>query len=147
MLFKQSEAIFGKYVSLERKSHDNSDAELRQINQGLDKDGHMLRSLYESMISDLITREEFIQMKADYEAKIEALSNQADEIRNRRYEAKAKLSESHDVADAASETLSDKILTAELVDRLVQEIRVYPDKSFDLRFRFQDEFEEVSKVG
>jgi len=147
ILHKQSEAILGKYLWLERNLPDSDDAELREINQGLDKDGRMLRSLYENMVSNLITQEEFVQMKADYEAKIKMLSDKADEIRNRRYEVKARVSEYHDVADAASATLSDDKLTAALMDRLIQEIRVYPNKSFNVLFRFRDELGEVTKVG
>jgi len=147
ILHKQSEAIFGRYICLERSLPDNADAELHEINQELDKDGRMLRSLYENMVSNLITQAEFVQMKADYEAKIEALSKKADEIRNRRYEAKARVSEYRDVADAASAILSNDTLTAALMDRLIQEIRVYPNKSFDVLFRFCDELGEVTKVG
>jgi len=147
ILHKQSEAIFGKYLWLERNLSDSDDAELREINQGLDKDGRMLRSLYESMVSKLITQAEFVQMKADYEAKVKMLSDKADEIRNRRYDAKARVSEYHDVADAASATLSDDKLTAALMDRLIEEIRVYPNKSFDVLFRFRDELGEVARVG
>lgn len=147
ILHKQSEAIFGRYISLERTSCDSSETELREINQNLDKDGRILRSLYENLVSKLITQAEFVQMKAEYEAKIERLSKKADEIRKRRNEMNARISEYHDVADAASATLSDDKLTATLMDRLIQEIRVYPNKSFDVLFRFRDELAEVARVG
>jgi len=147
ILHKQSEAILGRYISLERTSFDKDDAELHKINQGLDRDGRLLRSLYENMVNDLITQAEFVQMKATYEAKIEVLSNRADEIRNRRYEAKVHLAECYNIADATSETLADDKLTAALMDRLIQEIRVHPNKSFEILFRFRDEFGEGSRVG
>ena len=147
MLYKQAEAILGRYIYLERIPADDGDAELYEINQRLAKDGQMLRSLYESMISNIITQDEFIQMKADYKAQIEALSKQADEIRNRRYEIKAQTIESYNIADAVSAALANNLLTAELIGRLVQEIRVYPDKNFEVTLRFRDEFREVAKVG
>ena len=139
----------GFEVSIERKNAapDNSDTELREINQSLDKDGRMLRSLYESMISGLITKDEFVQMKADYLTNIERLSNRADEIRNQRYETSAHATEYRDFADAVSTAICDDELTAEIIERLVQEIRVRPDKSFDVVFRFRNEFGEVCKVG
>ena len=147
MLHEQSETIFGRYISLERTPPTGDNAELHEINRGLDKDGRILRSLYENMVSALITQAEFVRMKAEYEAKIKALSDRADEIRNRRYEAKAQLSECHDIADAASAILSDDKLTAVLVDRLIQEIRVYPNKSFKVMPRFRMKVGEVRKVG
>jgi len=57
------------------------DTELSEINLALGKNGQMLKSLYESMVSGLITISEFVQMKAEYKAKIDALSLRADEIR------------------------------------------------------------------
>ena len=147
LLHQYSKALFGRYISLERTPPASDDAELYTINQGLDKDGRTLRSLYENMVNELITPTEFVQMKADYEVKIEALSKKADEIRNRRYEAKAQTSKYHDLAEAASAILSNDKMTALLMDRLVEEIRVYPNKSFDVLFRFRDEIGEDCKVG
>jgi hypothetical protein len=149
ILHKQAEAILGKYISIEQEAAatDNSTAELREINQGLDKDGRMLKSLYENMVNGLITKDEFVQMKAVYEAKIEALSKQADEIRNRKYETKALASEYRDIVDAVSAAINNDSLTAEIIERLVQEIHISPDKSIDVTFRYRDEFKEVYHVG
>jgi len=113
----------------------------------MDKDGRLLKSLYESMVSGLITKDEFIQMKAGYETKIEALPKQADAIRNRKYEAKSQATEYGNIADAVSAAVSDDTLTAEIIERLVQEIKVFPDKSFKVVFKFRDEFKEVRRVG
>ena len=48
VLHKQAEAILGRYITIEKTAAapDNSAAELREINQRMDKDGRMLRSLY-----------------------------------------------------------------------------------------------------
>jgi len=142
MLHKQAEAILGKCISLEKAAAlpDNCAAELREINAGLDKDGRVLQSLYESMVSGLISKSEFLQMKADYESKIAALSARADEIRNRQYELKTHAVEYRDLADAISAAVCNEKLTAEIIDKLIQEIRVSPDKSFSVLFRFKDEF-------
>ena len=149
MLNKQAEAILGRRTALEQIAvvSDDSAAELREINQHMDKNGYMLRSLYENMVDGIITKDEFVQMKADYEAKLDALSRQADEIRNRKYKAKADAAEYRELADVISTAIGDDKLTGEIVDRLIQEIRVYPDKSFDVSFKFQDEFKEVRRVG
>jgi hypothetical protein len=148
VLHKQSEAILGRYISIEKAAAmpDNNAAKLREINQELNKSGNMLKSLYENMVSSLITKDEFVQMKADYEAKIELLSQQANEIRNRQREAKNHATEYRDLADAVSAAISDDTLTKGIIDMLVEEIRVSPDKSFDVLFRFRNEFEGVRRV-
>ena len=148
-LHLQAEAVLGKYISVEKESAtpDNSAAELREINQRIDKNGRMLRSLYENMVGSLITQDEFKVMKADYEAKIEALSKQADKVRGRKYETKALVSEYRDMAEAVSAAVSDDTLTAEIIEMLVEKIKVFPNKSFDIVLTFQDEFKEVRRVG
>lgn len=144
-LHRQAEAILGSRLSLEKDASalDNSEKELREIYQGLDKDGRILKSLYESMVSGLITQAEFVQMKKDYEMKIELLHKQADAIRNSRHETKKRSIEFNDFADTVSSVTGNDSLTAEIIDKLIQKIHVSPDKSLDISFRFMDEFREV----
>jgi DNA invertase Pin-like site-specific DNA recombinase len=142
MLHRQSEAICGKFIADSQSSaaRGDGDAELREINKALGKDGRLLKSLYESMVGGVITRDEFTSMKADYEARIAALSARADEIRNLFYAEKARSDERRDLADAVSDVLANERLTAELVSRLVERIDVSPDKSFEVVFKFNNEF-------
>ncbi len=119
------------------------EAELRSISQSLDKDGSMLKSLYESMVSGIITADEFVLMKADYEAKIEALTRQADMIRNNKYETASQAAAIRNTHDAVNAALRDNKLTAEIISLLVDKILVNPDKSFEIVLNFQDEYREV----
>jgi len=148
LLHKQSEAISGRLISLacetSKPETNKADAELREINQGLDKDGRMLRSLYESMVGGMITAEEFSEMKAAYEARIKALSDRADMIRNARRDAENLLLEYRDFNNTASAAVNGDGLNAEIVGRLVEKILIYPDKSIEVCLRYSDEFKEVS---
>jgi hypothetical protein len=149
LLHKHAEVVLGRYISAKRQTEDSGDggAELWEINQGLDKDGRMLKSLYESMVSGLITGDEFMKMKADYEAGIEALSRKADELRNRRSKIRSDAAEYTDLADAVSAAVSNDALTADIIGRLIEGIYVNPDKSFHVQFRFSDFTEGVRRVG
>jgi uncharacterized iron-regulated protein len=100
----------------------------------------MLKSLYESMVNALITTDEFVRMKAGYEAEISALSDRANELREMKCEAAAAAEKYRDIAAAVSAALADNRLTTEIIERLVDRIFVKPDKSFELRFTFSDEF-------
>lgn len=148
LLHKQAEAILGRYVCIEnansKEEQEKYESELREINKNLDKDGRMLRSLYESMVSGVITPDEFVSMKADYEAKISALSKRADEIRNTQRDTENRLEEYRDMADAVSALGESDSLTSEIIKSLVDKILVRPDKSFEIRLRYDDEFEGVS---
>jgi len=143
ILHKHAELIFGKFISFERETNDidtADDSELREINSKLDKDGRMLRSLYESMVSGVITRDEFIQMKADYETKIADLSRRADEIRNAKRKMESKKEECIELAEAVSSVIANDRLTEEIIDKLVEKVLVNPDKSIKIYFKFADVF-------
>jgi DNA invertase Pin-like site-specific DNA recombinase/predicted Zn-ribbon and HTH transcriptional regulator len=143
----QSNVINGKLINAynisSKTEKDKLNAELREINKGLDKDGYMLRSLYESMVNGIITDEEFAYMKADYESKIADLSARADDIRNISLEAEKSKVEFHNIAEAVSAVLSDNALNSEIIEMLVENINVSPDKSFKIHLRYADEFKEV----
>jgi len=147
ILHKQSEAILGKFISLNDASNkaalESDEAKLREINKGLDKDGRMLRSLYESMVKGLITQDEFVQMKSDYEAKIADLSNLANAVRTNRKDTERKTEEFRTMAEAVNDMIGNEKLTAEVVERLVDRITVSPDRRFEVRLRYFDEFEGV----
>ena len=144
LLHKQSAAILGRSVRIEKaytkEAQAKCDAELREINNSLDKDGRMLRSLYENMVSGIITLDEFIQMKADYEKKIADLSERANEIRKVRQDTESRFEGYRDMADAASSLSESETLSAEIVERLIDRVLVHPDKSFEIILRYDDEF-------
>ena len=140
---KYAEIIRGRFIQLEIETkcgETASDIELNEINSLLDKDGRMIKSLYESMVGGMITRDEFGQMKADYEAKIADLSNRAKEIRNSRRETEQKNKDYTDFAQAVSTVTASDSLTEEIIDKLVEKVLVNPDKSVEVYFKFADVF-------
>ena len=150
LLRKHAEAILGGYVHRERMTpvkNAAAETELAEINRELASSGHFLKSLYESLMGEIITANEFAAMKADYEGKIGALSKRADQLRAKRRERRHEQESYHDFADAVSEVLAEHELTADTAQRLVERILVRRDKSFEIVFRFRDEFREVKCVG
>jgi hypothetical protein len=144
LLHKYSETILGRFITIEREKPGAAcDAELG-INARIDKSGRMLKSLYESMVNALITADEFVRMKTGYEAEISTLSERADELRELRCEAAAAAEKYRDIAGAVSAALADNRLTTEIIERLVDKIFVKPDKSFEIRFTFSDEFADAA---
>ena len=150
LLRKHAEAILGGYVHRERMTpvkNAAAETELAEINRELASSGHFLKSLYESLMGEIITANEFAAMKADYEGKIGALSKRADQIRTKRRERRNERESYQHFSDAVSEVLAEHELTADTAQRLVDRILVHRDKSFEIVFRFRDEFREVKCVG
>ncbi len=150
LLRKHAEAILGGHIRIERMTpvkNAAAEIELMEVNRELASRGHFLKSLYENMVAGLINAEEFTAMKIDYEGKIAALSKRADQIRTQRRERASEQESYRDFADAASDALSSKELTADTILCLVEKIQVQRDKSFEILLRFKDEFREAKRVG
>lgn len=144
MLHEQAEVLTGRYIQLERSQSELSEtaSELKTINAELNDNGRYLKSLYENMVSGIISADEFRQMKSDYEAKIQALSARANEIRDTERNTKSQLTEYRDLNEAVSVTLTNNALTVALIEKLVDRVSVRHDKSLEIRFSFKDEFGE-----
>jgi methyl-accepting chemotaxis protein len=95
------------------------------------------------LVKGLITQDEFVQMKSDYEAKIADLSNLANAVRTNRKDTERKTEEFRTMAEAVNDMIGNEKLTAEVVERLVDRITVSPDRRFEVRLRYFDEFEGV----
>jgi len=150
VLHKHAEAILGEAVRLRRDvAHNIKSTEIRllEISTQLQKKGWFLKNLYVNMVDELITVEEFVAMKDAYNAQILALSQEADEIRDDMRQRESSSIVARDMAGAISQMLTEKELTADIVGKLVERILVSCDKSFDVRFCFEDEFGEVQSVG
>ncbi|MDR0916423.1 MAG: recombinase family protein [Oscillospiraceae bacterium] len=153
LLQKHTEVITGKYLELRRNPalSDGGDAalksELTAIRQELEKNRNFMRSLYESLVTAVITPDEFSDMKQSYESKIAALTSRADALQNERRELQRQLDEYRELSERVNSVECESDLTAELVDALIEKICVYRDKSFEVHFRFKDEFGEVRQCA
>lgn len=145
LLNKHADVLLGGYANLCREAapvmDGGAEMELRAIAREVDNNKRFLKSLYESLVTDLISDDEYISMKAEYAAKISALMERADTLRNRERELDDRLDEYHSLTNAALSVKSKFDLTTNLVDQLVEKIIIRHDKSIEICFRFSDEFQ------
>ena len=146
MLQVHSQVLLGRYIALERAVPSKEDFTLllNEINIELNKTAKLSKSLYESMVTELITRDEYIQMKTDFENEISDLSTRADKIRFEQRNALNKVADYYNFADATSAVLSDERFTTELIAHLIDSIQVNPDKSVNISLKYRNEFTEVA---
>ena len=146
LLHKKSEVILGKFIRIDTRTSKSAgivyDKELHELNVQLDTNSRTLKSLFESLVSGLVTDDEFGQMKLDCETKHKSMTARVSEIRQLQLDADEQRSEYRNFADAVSSVLANEKLTTEIVDNLIDKILVRPDKGFELSFKFGDEFKE-----
>lgn len=106
----------------------------------------LIRSLYENLIQDILTKDEYITYKGKYEAKIEQLSDEVSHL-EKGLKALDKQMEQHRALKRDSDSLREnRELTAALIDRLIDRVEVSKDKQITVHYRFESEFDSCEEV-
>ena len=106
----------------------------------------LIRSLYENLIQDILSKDEYISYKGKYESKIEQLSAEVSHL-EKGLKALDKQMEQHRALKRDSDNLREnRELTAALIDRLIDRVEVSKDKQITVRYRFESEFDSCEEV-
>ncbi|WP_409968007.1 recombinase family protein [Bengtsoniella intestinalis] len=144
MLHQQNKLMTGHYQSLLHQ-HDtiSEDTALVATRKDIVQTKHIIQSLYENLVSDIITPEEYSQMKADYTEKLSQLTEQAGNIQEANQQRRQTVEHYQTLTDAVTKTLADRKLTALLVEHLVDRIEVHRDKTATIQLRYRQQLKEV----
>jgi hypothetical protein len=146
-----ADAVIGKSIQLRKNAavieaqQQAAKAELTSLRQEADKNGRMFKSLYESLVSGIITADEYRDMRADYEAKTQKLLSRATEIETRQAELDRQVTEYFELSDLIKDTENNNI-TAAIIERLIDRIQFYSDRSIKVDFSFTNGFDLISEV-
>ncbi|MDR1703703.1 MAG: recombinase family protein [Clostridiales bacterium] len=150
---KQAYAVIGKSLILRKNQpatearRSAAKADLAAVKRDADKYSRMLKSLYESLVSGVITADEYQEMRSDYENKVVDRMIRAKELENSQIELEKRMSEFFVMFDLAAKANSGGDVTAELVDKLIERIRVFADRHIEVDFRFNCGFEDFFENG
>jgi DNA invertase Pin-like site-specific DNA recombinase len=148
---KHAETVIGMSLKLRGNAatteieRNNVKAELAALRQEADKGRRMLKSLYESLASGLITADEYREMRDGYEAAAQANLARASELEHHRSELERQTAEYFELS-SLMESASESGITGEIVERLVDRINVYADKHIEVEFRFESGFDLLEGV-
>jgi uncharacterized protein YeeX (DUF496 family) len=141
---KYAEAVLGKSVKLRlnnemlelnRAAVKNELAALKQENT---KGERMLKSLYESLVSGLINADEYREMREDYEAKSKTYLDRAVDLEHKQRELEKQVADYLELSELTQKAEVSGI-TAELINRLIERIDVFSDRSIKVKFKFESE--------
>jgi hypothetical protein len=148
---KHAETVIGRSLRLRENSAATDaergavKAELAALRQDADKNARMLKSLYENLVNGLITADEYREMRDNYEEAAKAKLALATELASRQTELNKQTAEYFELS-ALMETASESGITGEIVERLVDRIKVYADKHIEVEFRFESGFDLLEEV-
>lgn len=106
----------------------------------------LVRSLYENLITGVLTKDEYFSYKEKYEARIGELAQEVAQLEKGLKTLDKQLEQYRALAKDAENLRQDRELTAALIDRLIDRIEISTDKQITVRFRFQSEFDDCEEV-
>ena len=121
-------------------------SEITALKLEIDRNRRMFKSLYENHISGNITAEEYNYMRENYESSTKNNLTRIAEIENHCKEIEKQAAEKHEISELISSTESD-VITAELIERLVDKILMFSDRTIEVKFKFEGKFTSVKEVA
>lgn len=86
-------------------------------------------------------------MRADYGERIERTSALIQELTARQGEMEARIAEYINISELIAGIEGEEDITALLIDRLIDRIRVFSDRHIEVDFRFESGWKQLEKTG
>ena len=152
MIQEQLDTTLGQYslglenLSKEAEEQKNIQAKIASRKQEIQQLRTYQRGLYEGLIQNHLSKDEYFTFKEKYEAKIEAISKEIEQLKAGLAIISKQLEQYKMLSQDAQHIKEDRQLTAALIDRLIDRVEVSREKRITVRFRFQSEFEHCEEV-
>ena len=152
MIQEQLDTTLGQYslglenLSKEAEEQKNIQAKIASRKQEIQQLRTYQRGLYEGLIQNHLSKDEYFTFKEKYEAKIEAISKEIEQLKAGLAIIAKQLEQYKMLSQDAQHIKEDRQLTAALIDRLIDRVEVSREKRITVRFRFQSEFEHCEEV-
>lgn len=133
---------------------DSANIQYKVLNRQLDKLRNERKriisrgkGLYEDYKDKFITAEEYVQFQKEYKKQIEDIDRQITEYENHinKYRRDFHLDESWESIIAKFQ--GKRILTQEIVDAFVSEIKIYPDKNIEVKLYYDDMLVQLVSIA
>lgn len=145
VVLESSFSLF-QYEARQQQERDCIKEQLSAKRQDMEQNRKLIRGLYEDYVQGIVTGEEYLSLKEDYEKRIAALSADIAALNNETAVLDEQLARYRSIEEDAHTLESDHDLTAELIDRLIDHIQITHDHDIHITFRFQNEFSEQRKA-
>ena len=129
------------YSLTDRQQAEARKAEIASLKQFIGKNQNYLNSLYESLVNNIITAEEYQSMRKDYGDKISDAVKKIHNLETVQSEAEKKYNYYCDLSDAVENIVKNNALTKELIGKLIDKIYVYKGRKVEIIYNFENEYE------
>ena len=125
----------------QKQKKDGLKSEISAKRQDIEKQRRLIRGLYENFVQGILTSEEYSKLKADYEETIHILSGEIETLERNTDALDKQLASYRAMEKDAKSLAQDHVLTAELIERLIDRIEIDHERNIHVTFRFKSEFQ------
>lgn len=139
-LDKQAEVLLGKNLILLEKEVEldkitsKSEKQLKELDKLIKKNQKYLKSLYENLVTNTITPDEYKTLKSEYESVVEKSKLEYWEIKEKKDSLSKEIKQLNTLTDNLKKT--DFIITKKVVDEMIDKITVYKGNKLEIQFSF-----------
>ena len=106
----------------QKQEKDKLKIQMSAKRQEIEKTRRLIRGLYENFVQGILTNDEYFELKADYEHAINALSGEIEVFEKSMDSLDNQLARYRAMEKDAKTLAQDHVLTAELIERLIERI-------------------------
>lgn len=125
----------------DRKKAEEMKSEITGLKRYINKNQNYLNSLYESLVNNIITADEYQSMRKDYGDKISEAVKKIHSLELLQSEVEKKYNHYCDLSDAVETIVKNNSLTKELINKLIDKIYVYKGRKVEIIYNFENEYE------
>lgn len=138
---------FLKQLPAKQNGSEALSQKLRHIEESLKKYRRLVSSLHEDYHDGLLSKEEYLDLKAAYGEQISELTDALENITNRRNELINSFTKISTYVEQFHNYLKTPSLERRMLVSMVKRIYIYPKNRVHIIFRFSDEFKNFSNVS
>ena len=125
----------------QKQKKDGLKSEMSAKRQDIEEQRRLIRGLYENFVQGILTSEEYSKLKAGYEESITALSGDIEALEKDMDALDEQLVRFRAMEKDSKSLAQDHVLTAELIERLIDRIEIDHERNIRISFRFKNEFQ------
>ena len=125
----------------QKQKKDGLKSQMSAKRQEIEKQRRLIRGLYENFVQGILTSEEYFELKAGYEESITVLSGDIEALEKDMDALDDQLVRYRAMEKDAKSLAQDHVLTAELIERLIERIEIDHEQNIRVSFRFKSELQ------
>ncbi len=145
----EAETVVGNSLRLKQRDaklaakETEAEREIEKIRRETEKNRAYQASLYQNFSDGALSQAEYMELKEGYNQKIREAAECVRQLRERQSSLKRRVREYFTLAERLAAVDGNTVLTASLVDQVIDRITVRGPEDVSVQFRFADEFENL----